>query len=477
MDIQRTAECVWEIPRKGRMRVPARLYASEKMLDRIIADNAAQQAANVAELPGIVSASMAMPDIHWGYGFPIGGVAAFDVDEGVVSPGGVGYDINCGVRLMASKLSVEEVRPEIRRIVEQLFRDVPSGVGSSGSLRESRDELRRVVEQGGRWAVAHGFGSESDLECVEEKGCMGGADPDEVSVRAWERGRDQIGTLGSGNHFLEVGYVSEIYDGQAAAAFGLRRGQVTVIIHCGSRGFGHQICDDYLDVMDRTTRKYGIELPDRQLACAPVRSPEGQSYLRAMRCAVNYAFANRQVIAARATEAIQKALGLSREAVSLRTVYEVAHNIAKIEKHAVEGRERELCVHRKGATRAFAAGEAELPSAYRGVGQPVLVPGDMGRCSYVLVGTRKAMEDTFGSTCHGAGRAMSRKQAIRSGKGRDIIRELAQQGIVVRVQSRETVYEEMPDAYKNVSDVVDVCAAAGISKKVAQLRPLGCVKG
>jgi tRNA-splicing ligase RtcB (3'-phosphate/5'-hydroxy nucleic acid ligase) len=476
-DIRKLTDYLWELPQTGGMRVPARIYATEEMMAQIVADKAPEQAANVAHLPGIVTASLAMPDIHWGYGFPIGGIAAFDLEEGVISPGGVGYDINCGVRLMASRLTREQVEPRLRELVNQLFRDVPTGVGAAGALTVSVDELRRVVKRGATWAIEHGYGTEADLAHIEELGCITGADPAVVSQRAWQRGREQLGTLGSGNHFLEIGYVSEIYDGEAARVLGLQVDEITVIIHCGSRGFGYQVCDDYLCAMDDAVKKYRIVLPDRQLACAPIDSQEGQSYLGAMRCAVNYAFANRQVIAHHTRKAFEKALGVSAAQVDMRTVYEVAHNIAKFETHIVNGRERSLCVHRKGATRAFAPGRGEVPPEYRGIGQPVLIPGDMGRYSYVLTGTEKAMRDTFGSTCHGAGRAMSRVKARQAAVGRNIIREMEEKGIIVRGQSRRTVDEEISEAYKNVSNVVDACALAGISHKVAQLRPVGCIKG
>ena len=476
-EIQKLNDYLWELPKIGGMRVPARIYATEEMLAQIVRDKAPEQAANVAHLPGIVTASLAMPDIHWGYGFPIGGVAAFDLDDGVISPGGVGYDINCGVRLMVSRLTREQVKPRLRELMNQLFRDVPSGVGSAGALSTSIDELHRVVKRGSHWAVEHGYGSEADLAHIEEQGCIDGADPVEVSHRAWQRGREQLGTLGSGNHFLEVGYVAEIYDSEAARVLGLDLEEITVIIHCGSRGFGYQICDDYLSLMDNAVKKYQLTLPDRQLACAPIGSPEGRRYLGAMRCAINYAFANRQVIAHHTRKAFEKALGISAAETGLRTVYEVAHNIAKFETHVADGLERRLCVHRKGATRAFAPGCAEVPPEYRKIGQPVLIPGDMGRYSYVLVGTEKAMRDTFGSTCHGAGRAMSRVKARQAATGRNIIRELEEKGIIVRGQSRRTVDEEISEAYKDVSNVVDACALAGISRKVAQLRPIGCIKG
>ncbi|HEX9045641.1 MAG TPA: RtcB family protein [Verrucomicrobiae bacterium] len=477
MQFRKIGDALWEIPQEGKMRVPARIYATEKMLEAIRMDKAAEQAANVAHLPGIVTASLAMPDIHWGYGFPIGGVAAFDVKDGVISPGGVGYDINCGVRLMASRLTRDEVMPHMRELVNQLFRDVPTGVGAAGALTVSQDELQRVVVAGAKWAVERKMGTEADLEFIEEHGCIAGADPDKVSERAWKRGLEQLGTLGSGNHFLEVGFVDEIYDEPAAQVLGLALNQITVIIHCGSRGFGYQVCDDYLGVMDRAVKKYGIELPDRQLACAPIDSEEGQSYLGAMHCAVNYAFANRQVIAHHARGAFAHALHLTPADIGLRTVYEVAHNIAKFEQHTVEGGLRKLCVHRKGATRAFAPGCRQVPSLYQQIGQPVLIPGDMGRYSFVLTGTARAMAETFGSTCHGAGRAMSRVKASKAAQGRDIIRELENKRIIVRGQSRRTVDEEISEAYKDVANVVDACAIAGIANKVARLRPLGCIKG
>ena len=477
LKIEQIAPYLWEIPKRGGMRVPARIYATRSMMEDIRADRAPEQAANVAHLPGIVKASLAMPDIHWGYGFPIGGVAAFDLDEGVISPGGVGYDINCGVRLMASELRREEVTPHARALVDALFERAPTGVGASGALRVSKKELRRVVVEGAHWAVEEGFGHAGDLEFIEENGRIDGADPAAVSERAWERGRNQLGTLGSGNHFLEVDYVAEIYHETGAEVLGLFPGQVVVIIHTGSRGFGYQNCDDYLGVMDRAMRKYGIHLPDRQLACAPIRSPEGERYLGAMRCAVNYAFANRQVLAHQTRRAFEDALGLPPGGAGLRTVYEVAHNIAKIETHDVNGRRMRLCVHRKGATRAFGPGYPDVPARYRSVGQPVLIPGDMGRYSYVLIGTEQAMAETFGSTCHGAGRRLSRRKAKKTAHGRDVARELEREGIIVRGASLRTINEEIPEAYKDVAEVVETCAMAGISTKVAQLRPLGCIKG
>ena len=477
MKIRKVSDYLWEIPQEGKMRVPARIYATEEMMEQIRSDNAPEQAANVAHLPGIVKYSLAMPDIHWGYGFPIGGVAAFDVNNGVISPGGVGYDINCGVRLMASKLSRQDILSRIRELVAALFRRVPTGVGARGELRVSRDVEKKVLLEGAHWAVKNGYGTEEDLEYIEENGRIEGANPSVVSEKALERGQAQLGTLGSGNHFLEVGYVAEIYDEEAARVLGLELDQVTVIIHCGSRGFGYQVCDDFIAVMNKAVQKYGIDLPDRQLCCAPIQSPEGQQYLEAMHCAINYAFANRQVIAAWTRRAFEEGLNLSPKDIGLRVVYEVAHNIAKFETHRIDGEERKVCVHRKGATRAFAPGSREIPSAYRQIGQPVLIPGDMGRYSYVLVGTEGAMEQTFGSTCHGAGRAMSRHKAKKTAKGRAIVRELEDRGIYVRASSRRTVDEEISEAYKDVAQVVDTCQLAGISRKVAQLRPIGCIKG
>lgn len=475
--LHKVTDTLWEIPKEGKMRVPARIYAFESMLPSIRKENALAQAANVAHLPGIVGYSLAMPDIHWGYGFPIGGVAALDVDEGIVSPGGVGYDINCGVRLLATTLTKNDVKPRIKLIVDKLFEYVPTGVGAEGKLKISEKEYDEVMIKGARWAVEKGFGSDIELEFIEEQGEMTGAGPDAVSKKARERGKSQLGTLGSGNHFLEVGVIEEVYDEKIAQAFGLSKNQVTVMIHCGSRGFGHQVCDDFIQTMLKASQKYRIELPDRQLCCAPVKSPEGSSYLKAMRCAVNFAFANRQVIKEWAGEAIRKALGISAKELGLRTVYEVAHNIAKIETHLVNGKPKELCVHRKGATRSFGAGSKEIPLRYRDVGQPVLIPGDMGRYSFVAVGTTKAVEETWGSTCHGAGREMSRKQAIKTAQGRNITKELEEKGIIVRGATKSALAEEISEAYKDVGEVVEVCHQAGLSLKVAKITPLGNIKG
>jgi tRNA-splicing ligase RtcB len=420
---------------------------------------------------------MAMPDVHTGYGFSIGGVAAFDLKDGIVSPGGVGYDINCGVRLLRSNLRKDDVAAKIKDLVSVLYNEIPSGVGSKGKVRLGPDDQKRILKKGAQWAVEQGFGESGDLEKIESGGCIEGADPSLISNKAYERGRSQQGTLGSGNHFLEVQYVDEIYDEKAANSLGLFRDQITVMIHTGSRGFGHQVCTDFLEVMERAANKYKIELPDKELACAPFESPEAQDYLAAMRAAANYAWANRQCIMHWSRETFMKVFGLSPRELGMSLIYDVAHNIAKVETHEVNGRKTKLIVHRKGATRAFPPGHPELPEIYRPIGQPVLIPGDMGRASFVLLGTEKAMEETFGSTCHGAGRIMSRHQAIKRAKGRKIWREMEDKGIIVRSAGRETLAEEMSEAYKDVSNVVDVVHRAGISTKVARLRPIGVIKG
>jgi tRNA-splicing ligase RtcB len=441
-------------------------------------DRSLEQVANVATLPGIVGPSLAMPDIHWGYGFPIGGVAAFDLEGGVVSPGGVGYDINCGVRLLRTSLKRLEVERHIEDLVNLLFRNIPSGLGSRRKDLKLRDAtLFEVLRQGAGWAVKNGYGSRADLEHIEAYGKIDGAEPERVSQFALDRGHDQLGTLGSGNHFVEVGYVLEIFDEKLAAALGLFKDQVTAIVHTGSRGLGHQVCDDYIKVMLKAAAKYGIELVDRQLCCAPIAAPEGQQYLAAMAAAANFAFANRQMITHWVRESFEEVFKLGPGDLGLELVYDVAHNIAKMETHVVAGRKMKVCLHRKGATRAFPPGHPETPAAYQKTGQPVLIPGDMGRYSFVLVGTEAALTETFGSTCHGAGREMSRHQALKAAKGRSIVQELAQKGIVVRGAGRATIDEELSEAYKDVQAVVDVCHGAGIAKKVAKLKPLGVIKG
>ena len=470
----------WEIPRtyKPGMRVPGLVYADEKMLRLIKEDRSLEQVANVAFLPGIVGKSMAMPDIHWGYGFPIGGVAATRVSDGVVSPGGVGFDINCGVRLLRTNLTENEVKPRIEKLLTDLFHNVPSGLGSEGKIRLKGKEIEKLLHKGAAWAVEAGYGETEDLEYTEEHGGMEGADPDKVSERAKTRGMPQSGTLGSGNHFLEVQVVDEIYDDTIAHVFGIADiGQILLLVHTGSRGFGYQVCDDYLKTMGTAARNYGIELPDRQLACAPVKSPEGQDYLAAMACAANYAWANRQCITHWARESFGKIFDKSPRDLGMRVVYDVAHNIAKIEEHQVEGKKLTVCVHRKGATRAFPAGHPDVPKAYRKVGQPVLIPGDMGRYSYVAVGTERAMQETFGSTCHGAGRVQSRSAAKRSARGSDILAELAAKGIAVKVASISGLAEEASSAYKDVAEVMHITDAAGISTKVVKARPIGVIKG
>ncbi|MBI4313703.1 MAG: RtcB family protein [Candidatus Omnitrophica bacterium] len=480
IQMKRIDDWRWEIPVGSRpgMRVPGVVFTSEKLLREAAADKAFEQVANVAQLPGIVRASYGMPDIHWGYGFPVGGVAATDPEAGgVVSPGGVGYDINCGVRMVRTRLDVQEVRPVLKQLMAQLFRDVPCGVGVGGDLEFTAAQERQIAVQGTAWMVKQGYGVPGDVECTEANGQLEGANPDAVSDRAYARGRDQLGTLGSGNHFLEVQMVDRIFDPLAEQLFGLREGSVTVMIHSGSRGFGYQVCDDFLASAGQALAKYKIEVPDRQLACAPVSSPEGQSYLGAMRSAANYAWANRQLLMHRARGAFEHVFGKGWQALGMSLIYDVAHNIAKMETHAIEGKKKTLCVHRKGATRAFGPGYPELPEQYRPYGQPVIIPGDMGRASFLLLGASKAMEETFGSTCHGAGRVMSRTAAIRASKGRSIRAELEAQGVIAMARGRTGLDEEQPAAYKDVNDVVDVVAGAGLCKRICRMKPMGVIKG
>jgi tRNA-splicing ligase RtcB len=467
-----------EVPQdyKQGMRVKGIIYV-DTVLEKELEPQSIEQIANVATLPGVMKSSMAMPDVHTGYGFSIGGVAAFHLKDGVVSPGGVGYDINCGVRLLKSNLQKHEVIPKIKDLVTMLYSEIPSGVGSKGKIRLRSEDERRLLRKGARWAVEQGFGDAGDLEKIESGGCIEGADPSLISNKAYERGKAQQGTLGSGNHFLEVQYVDEIYDERAANSLGLFHDQITVMIHTGSRGFGHQVCTDFIQVMGRAANKYKIVLPDRELACAPFESPEAQDYLAAMRAAANYAWANRQCIMHWTRETFTNVFRISPQKLGMGLIYDVAHNIAKVEEHVVNGDKMKLIVHRKGATRAFPPGHPELPELYRHIGQPVLIPGDMGRVSFVLLGTEKAMQETFGSTCHGAGRVMSRHQAIKRAKGRAIWREMEDKGIIVMAAGRSTLAEEMSEAYKDISNVVDVVHNAGISKKVARLRPIGVIKG
>ncbi len=449
----------------------------DKALEANLETEAIEQVANVATLPGIVGPSMAMPDIHTGYGFPIGGVAAFDIKEGVISPGGVGYDINCGVRLVRSNLKKNEVVPKLKELVTALYNEIPSGVGSKGRIRLNTEDESKLLLKGAKWAVENGFGETSDLQKTESGGCLEGADPSIISQKAYDRGKAQQGTLGSGNHFLEVQYVDEIYDEAAANALGIYEDQITVMIHSGSRGFGHQVCTDFLEVMSRASQKYGIELPDKELACAPFNSPEAQDYFASMKASANYAWANRQCLMHWTREVFMSMFKASPRGLGMSLIYDVAHNIAKIEEHVINGKKRKLVVHRKGSTRAFAPNHPELPDIYKNLGQPILIPGDMGRASFVLLGTQKAMAETFGSTCHGAGRVMSRHQAIKKAKGRAIWREMEDRGIIVRSAGRETLAEEMSEAYKDISDVIEIVHNAGISRKVARLRPLGVIKG
>ena len=478
--VEKIDEYRWRIPKsyKTGMRVDGLIYADEHMLRQIIDDLAPEQVANVAFLPGIVGYSLAMPDIHWGYGFAIGGVAAMRVTDGVVSPGGVGFDINCGVRIMRTNLTKEEVGPKIKTLIDALFYAVPSGVGSQGAVKLRSGEIDEVLVKGSRWAVEKGYGRKEDLETTEENGEIKGTDPSRVSGRAKERGIPQLGTLGSGNHFLEVAVIDEIYDTAIAKTFGIDRvGQVMLYVHCGSRGLGHQVADDYIKAMLKAMPKYGIEVPDRQLACVPVKAPEGQAYLAAMRGAANYAWANRQCITHWVREAFCRVMGMNEEDAGLQLIYDVTHNIAKIEDHEVNGIKEKLCVHRKGATRAFPAGHPDIPEKYAPVGQPILIPGDMGRASYILVGTEKAMKETFGSTCHGAGRLQSRSAMKRNLSGRDVLADLESRGVTVRAGSLAGLAEEAPEAYKDVGDVVRVAHGAGISRKVARTRPIAVVKG
>ncbi len=479
MKLRQLDEFLWEIPREGRMKVPGRVYSDGAPNPD---DPSLQQVANVAHLPGIVRFALAMPDIHWGYGFPIGGVAAVDADHGAISPGGVGYDINCGVRVLSTRLESSTLRAHLHDVTAQLYRDIPTGVGSSHAIpRLSAQEMDAVLSKGARWAVGRGYAAGSDdLERCEEGGRLAGADPSAVSDRARKRGEDQLGTLGSGNHFLEVDSVAEVYDEAAAETFGLLPGQVAIQIHSGSRGLGYQVCDEALAELTPTMARYGPDyaaLPDPQLACAPISSPAGQQYLAAMQAAANFAWANRQVMTGLAIRAVCHALKISERDLGARLVYDVCHNVAKLEEHLVDGRPRRVLVHRKGATRAFGPGDPRVPEPYRQVGQPVLIPGDMGRYSYVLAGTARAMEETFGSSCHGAGRLLSRHQALKLARGRSIARELKDKGIEVISRGKKTLGEEMSEAYKDVARVVAVMAGAGISRLVARLDPMGVIKG
>jgi tRNA-splicing ligase RtcB len=478
--LEQVSPCCYRIPKSYRsdMRVDGLIFANADLIEQIRNDQAPEQVANVATLPGIQVASLAMPDIHWGYGFCIGGVCATDPDEGgVISPGGVGYDINCGVRLVRSNIYWDDVKPRLRGLIEELFRQVPTGVGRSGKYKFNHQELRQLMAVGAGYLVARGLATASDLENTEARGHLDGAAPDLVSDRALDRGAEQCGTLGSGNHFMEVQLVDAIFDAEAAGVMGLAKDMVCVMIHSGSRGLGYQVCDDALHQLRGVPEKYGIVLPDRQLACAPVNSPEGARYLGAMRAAANYAWCNRQLLMWQAREVFSTIFDKSWQELQLNLVYDVAHNIAKFEEHEVNGQRKRLWVHRKGATRAFPPRHPEVPDRYRQIGQPVIIPGDMGRASWVLAGQAGSMAQTFGTTCHGAGRAMSRTAAVRQAQGRRIDKELESKGIIARARSWKGLAEEQPAAYKDVDQVVEVVHLAGISKKVARLRPIGVIKG
>jgi tRNA-splicing ligase RtcB (3'-phosphate/5'-hydroxy nucleic acid ligase) len=469
----------WCIPKERYhgMNVDGMIYASSRLLDKIRDDGSLEQVANVATLPGIISNSFAMPDIHRGYGFPIGGVAAFDCETGIISPGGVGYDINCGISLLRSKIDATEISKNGETLADLLLSQVPCGVGVGGDIRLSEKEVRKVAELGAKWVVKRGLADLVDLERMEESGCLESSNPDSPSPRACERGFDQLGTLGSGNHFIEVQVVDEIYDLKAATILGLAKNRLTVMIHSGSRGFGYQICDDSLRKMGAAANRYGIELVDRQLACAPVKSPEGIEYAGMMAAAANYAWANRLALVSRVREIFENFFGYGYSKLGMGLVTDITHNIAKFEQHIVNGKKLDLCVHRKGATRAFGPGDNRVPAPYKSIGQPILIPGDMGRSSYVLTGTSKAMSDTFGSACHGAGRLLSRRAALKATCGRNISLELAENGTIVRARKHKTLGEEAPEAYKDVNSVVNVAVGAGLANKVARLKPLIVIKG
>jgi tRNA-splicing ligase RtcB len=477
-DLIRITDTEWEIPQSYRhdMRVPVRLFATHKLLEQIIDDKSLEQAVNAATLPGLVGSVLVMPDMHQGYGFPIGGVAATEAPHGVISPGAIGYDINCGVRLLASSIELEQAEPEIDKLATILNRYCPSGVGKAG-LRVSIPELERILRDGSRWARSNGYATEDDLTRTEEGGSIAGADPAKVSDRAKARGREQVGSLGSGNHFIEVDVVDEIFDQKTASVFGLLPGCLTVQIHCGSRGLGHQVCTDYVESFQGAVHKYGIVLPDRELVCAPLDSPEGQAYMAAMRAAANFAFANRQLLAHSARRAFEETFAGKIKNWHLIQVYDIAHNMGKMETHEINGQRLKVCVHRKGATRAFGPGAPGLPPEYRETGQPVLVPGSMGTASWVLVGTEASMLRSFGSTCHGAGRVWSRSKAKKEVRGDKLKQELEKRGIEVRAGSLSGLAEEAPEAYKDVDMVVQTVSEAGIARKVARLKPVAVIKG
>lgn len=478
--LERIDENRWRIPQNYQeaMNVPGLIYADNELIEQIINDNALQQVANVATLPGIVGHSLGMPDIHWGYGFPVGGVAATDATTGVVSPGGIGFDINCGVRLLATNLVRDQIKGSVDRLADELFNNLPSGVGGDGMRLLAKDEMQQVMTRGSAWAIEQGYGLPEDLAVTEENGCLAGANPDAVSSHAIQRGRKQLGSLGSGNHFCEVQIVDHIYDEVAAEAMGInRKGQVVVSLHCGSRGFGHQIAEDYIKLAEAKQEEFGFHLVDRQLACLPIQSPEGQAYLGAMACGANFAWANRQLLMHGVRQAFQSVFGRQARAKDMPLVYDVCHNIAKIEEYVVDGEMKRLCVHRKGATRAFPAGHPILPEKYRAIGQPVLIPGDMGRYSFMLVGAQGSMDESFGSCCHGAGRRMSRTAAKKSIGSQQLLEQLEKKGVTIRVHSKNLLSEEAPTAYKDAQMVVNVVHNAGLARLVARLKPIVVVKG
>jgi tRNA-splicing ligase RtcB (3'-phosphate/5'-hydroxy nucleic acid ligase) len=478
-DLKRISDYEWEIPKSFRedMRVPVRLFATRRMLEDVMKDKSLDQAVNAATLPGLVGHVIVMPDMHQGYGFPIGAVAATRLPDGVISPGGIGYDINCGVRLLGSQISLDAARSHLDALATALNQHCPSGVGGKGAVHISDTELEAVCRQGARWALKQGFATEADLRRTEESGCVDGADPGKVSKRARERGRPQLGSLGAGNHFIEIDLIEQVFDTTAASVMGLEQGNLAVQVHCGSRGFGHQVCTDYVEEFQGAVRRFGIHLADRELVCAPLDSPEGQSYLAAMRCAANYAFANRQILAHNARKAFEQVLAGKVKDWHLHQVYDICHNMGKIEMHVIDGERIKVCVHRKGATRAFGPGAPELPDEYKPIGQPVLVPGSMGTASWVLVGTQASMELSFGSTCHGAGRLMSRHEAKRNVRGDKLRQDLEADGIHIRAGSMAGLAEEAPQAYKDVDQVVEAVVGGGIAHKVARLHPLAVIKG
>ena len=476
---EKISEYEWRLPLGFRsdMRVPVRFFATRRLLEHALQDSSVEQALNASTLPGVLGEVLVMPDVHQGYGFPIGGVAAMSYPDGVISPGAIGYDINCGVRLLSTNLLLEEARPYLPQLAEALNLACPSGMGKGGGMKLSESELRQVCAQGSKWTKKKGFASETDVLLTEEEGCLSGADPDWLSERAIERGRTQLGTLGSGNHFMEVSLIEEIFDDEAARVMGLYKGCMTLMIHCGSRGLGHQVCGDYVKLLQGVPARYGIELPDRELVCAPLDSKEGRHYLAVMSAAANFAFANRQVLASQAREAFENVLAGKVPDWHLRQVYDIAHNMGKIEEHSFDGRLRKVCVHRKGATRAFGPGVKGVPQRYQQIGQPVLVPGSMGTASWVLAGTAESMARSLGSCCHGAGRLMSRSKAKKQVRGEDLRRDLAGQGILLKAGSLSGLAEEAPQAYKDVDAVVETVSGAGIARKVARLRPVLVIKG